>query len=96
MGVDNPALSNIKTKYTSGFHQSLETVSLEGCFLCVCMFAMDENIDFLPGIKLRIFTVKYTAVPIDFLNGFCYHLSLFLKGGENSGNTIYNLSPFWF
>jgi len=31
--------------------------------------------------------IKYTAVPFDYLSEFFYKLSLFLKGGENRGNT---------
>ena len=36
VGVENVALSRIRTKYMSVFHQTLETVSLEGCFWCFC------------------------------------------------------------
>jgi len=32
------------------------------------VFAGDKNVDILPGIKLRIFMVKYTAVTFDILN----------------------------
>ena len=38
VGVENVTLlvSRIRTKYMSFFHQTLETVSLEGCFWCFC------------------------------------------------------------
>jgi hypothetical protein len=32
------------------------------------VFAREENIDLMPGIKLRMFMVKYTADPFDYLN----------------------------